>query len=136
MASMYVAGLLTDWYVQPDPSPVSRPSPLCVYVQLTPQLALTCCVAPCRRIVYTSSPSTSGESTAEDPTDVYIGRSEGAMWMRIVSSWLAVALYLWSLSVHLIHRCLSSLVWLADLVTSSSLTRYAPVLMPDRFGDV
>ena len=30
--------------------------------------------------------------------------------MRIVSSWLAVALYLWSL--------------------------YAPVLMPDRFGEV
>ncbi|KAH9003103.1 serine incorporator/TMS membrane protein [Lactarius hatsudake] len=49
-----------------------------------------------------SSPST-------DVDDVYIGRSETAMWMRIVSSWICILLYIWSL--------------------------LAPVLMPDRFSD-
>jgi len=39
--------------------------------------------------------------------DVYIGRSEVAMWMRVVSSWVCMLLYIWSLM--------------------------APVLMPDRF---
>jgi hypothetical protein len=29
--------------------------------------------------------------------DVYIGRSEVAMWMRIVSGWICMLLYLWSL---------------------------------------
>jgi hypothetical protein len=29
--------------------------------------------------------------------DVYIGRSETAMWMRIVSSWVCMLLYSWSL---------------------------------------
>ena len=38
--------------------------------------------------------------------DVYIGRSEVAMWMRVVSSWVCMALYIWSL--------------------------IAPVVMPDR----
>lgn len=41
--------------------------------------------------------------------DVYIGRSEVAMWMRIVSGWVCMLLYIWSL--------------------------LAPVLMPDRFDD-
>jgi len=49
-----------------------------------------------------SSPST-------DNDDVYIGRSETAMWMRIVSSWVCILLYVWSL--------------------------LAPVFMPDRFSD-
>ncbi|KAK7690729.1 hypothetical protein QCA50_005828 [Cerrena zonata] len=49
----------------------------------------------------------SGPSNPDD--DVYIGRSEVAMWMRVVSSWLCMLLYLWSL--------------------------LAPVLMPDRFDD-
>jgi serine incorporator 1/3 len=40
---------------------------------------------------------------------VYIGRSAAAMWMRVVSSWLCIAIYSWSL--------------------------VAPVIMPDRFGD-
>lgn len=39
--------------------------------------------------------------------DVYIGRSEVAMWMRVVSSWVCMLLYMWSLM--------------------------APVLLPDRF---
>jgi len=39
--------------------------------------------------------------------DVYIGRSEVAMWMRVVSGWVCTTLYIWSL--------------------------LAPVLMPDRF---
>ncbi|CAO1625093.1 unnamed protein product [Parajaminaea phylloscopi] len=39
---------------------------------------------------------------------VFIGRSVTAMWMRIVSSWICVAFYAWSL--------------------------LAPVLLPDRFG--
>jgi len=41
--------------------------------------------------------------------DVYIGRSEVAMWMRVVSGWVCILLYMWSL--------------------------LAPALMPDRFGD-
>ncbi|KAH9481551.1 Membrane protein TMS1 [Psilocybe cubensis] len=41
--------------------------------------------------------------------DVYIGRSEVAMWMRVVSGWVCIFLYIWSL--------------------------LAPVLLPDRFGD-
>ncbi|KAF5382109.1 hypothetical protein D9615_004231 [Tricholomella constricta] len=46
-----------------------------------------------------------------DPdSDVYIGRSEVAMWMRVVSSWVCMVLYIWSL--------------------------LAPAIMPDRFGDV
>ncbi|CAE6516047.1 unnamed protein product [Rhizoctonia solani] len=46
-----------------------------------------------------------------DPNhDVYIGRSETAMWMRVVSSWVCILLYTWSL--------------------------IGPVVMPDRFGDL
>jgi len=41
---------------------------------------------------------------------IYIGRSEVAMWMRIVSSWICMVLYIWSL--------------------------VAPALFPDRFGDI
>ncbi|KAF7975713.1 hypothetical protein HWV62_8671 [Athelia sp. TMB] len=49
-------------------------------------------------------------ATPSDADDVvYIGRSETAMWMRIVSSWICILLYSWSL--------------------------LAPVLLPDRFGD-
>ena len=44
-----------------------------------------------------------------DDNDVYIDRSEVAMWMRVVSSWACILLYTWSL--------------------------VAPVLMPDRFDD-
>jgi len=44
-----------------------------------------------------------------DEQDVYIGRSEVAMWMRVVSGWICMLLYMWSL--------------------------LAPALMPDRFGD-
>ncbi|KAI0067341.1 TMS membrane protein/tumor differentially expressed protein [Artomyces pyxidatus] len=53
---------------------------------------------------------TSTQSSADNGDDVYIGRSETAMWMRIVSSWVCVLLYMWSL--------------------------LAPVLMPDRFSDL
>jgi len=49
-------------------------------------------------------------STPDAPNNVYIGRSEVAMWMRIVSSWVCMILYMWSL--------------------------IAPVLLPDRFGDI
>jgi len=50
-----------------------------------------------------SSPSASGD-------DIYIGRSETAMWIRIVSSWVCMVLYIWSL--------------------------LAPVVLPDRFSDI
>ncbi|KAG8973318.1 hypothetical protein FRC05_008862 [Tulasnella sp. 425] len=46
----------------------------------------------------------------EPEQDVYIGRSAVAMWMRVISSWVCIVLYSWSL--------------------------VAPVLMPDRFGDL
>ena len=42
----------------------------------------------------------------DNENDVYIGRSEVAMWMRVVSSWVCILLYIWSL--------------------------VAPVIMPDR----
>ncbi|KAF8734686.1 hypothetical protein AX14_003116 [Amanita brunnescens Koide BX004] len=42
--------------------------------------------------------------------NVYIGRSKVAMWMRVVSSWVCMVLYMWSL--------------------------LAPALFPDRFGDI
>ncbi|KAJ9123288.1 hypothetical protein QFC22_001486 [Naganishia vaughanmartiniae] len=45
------------------------------------------------RIVSTS-PTTSGTN---DDQDVYIGRSEAAMWMRVVSSWVCIGIYAWSL---------------------------------------
>jgi len=47
------------------------------------------------------------DSPADPNQDVYIGRSEVAMWMRVVSSWACMLLYMWSL--------------------------WAPVLMPDRY---
>lgn len=46
-------------------------------------------------------------SPADPDDDVYIGRSEVAMWMRVVSSWVCMLLYIWSL--------------------------LAPVLLPDRY---
>ena len=48
-----------------------------------------------------------GPKLPENENDVYIGRSEVAMWMRVVSSWACILLYIWSL--------------------------VAPVLMPDRW---
>jgi len=48
------------------------------------------------------------QASGNDPDeDVYIGRSEVAMWIRVVSSWVCMVLYIWSL--------------------------IAPVLMPDRY---
>jgi hypothetical protein len=49
------------------------------------------------------------QSGVDSEEIVYIGRSETAMWMRVVSSWVCILLYTWSL--------------------------LAPVFMPDRFGD-
>ncbi|ORX37762.1 putative vacuolar transmembrane protein [Kockovaella imperatae] len=49
------------------------------------------------------------ESGQSEP-DVYIGRSEATMWMRVISTWLCYGLYGWSL--------------------------LAPVGLPDRFGDL
>lgn len=53
---------------------------------------------------------TGPSSPSADGDDIYIGRSETAMWMRIVSSWVCMLLYIWSL--------------------------LAPVFMPDRFSDI
>lgn len=70
---MYVAMLLTDWYDSFHFLHVGVLTPLRNVIHANP-----------------SSPST-------DIDDVYIGRSETAMWMRIVSSWVCVLLYTWSL---------------------------------------
>lgn len=81
IAAMYTAGLLTDWQVV-STEPVAHPS----------------------------DPKEQFASVFENKDqDVYIGRSEATMWMRIVSSWICYALYSWSL--------------------------VAPLVMPDRFGD-
>jgi hypothetical protein len=86
---MYVAMLLTDWcaYISHSHSLHSTQSP-------------TLFLHSHRNVVSTTvSPSESDEI-------VYIGRSEIAMWMRVVSSWVCLILYSWSL--------------------------LAPVIMPDR----
>lgn len=49
------------------------------------------------------------KTAANSDDGIYIGRSLTSMWMRIISSWLCILLYVWSL--------------------------VAPVLMPDRFGE-
>lgn len=41
--------------------------------------------------------STSPVSGLSDEPDVYIGRSEATMWMRIISAWICYAIYAWSL---------------------------------------
>lgn len=51
----------------------------------------------------------SPDPSEEGAPVVFIGRSHAAMWMRVVNSWMCIAIYAWSL--------------------------VAPVLMPDRFGD-
>ncbi|OXG20207.1 membrane protein [Cryptococcus neoformans Ze90-1] len=79
IAAMYVAGLLTDWAII-STSPVAHPTE-----------------------------SQFGAPGIVNEPDVYIGRSETTMWMRIISSWLCYMLYTWSL--------------------------VGPVLLPDRFGD-
>jgi hypothetical protein len=84
MGSMYVGMLLTDWYVRPPYSLASSHHSH-------------------NRNVVSTRPL---PDTADPNQDVYIGRSETAMWMRVVSSWVCIALYIWSL--------------------------VAPVLMPDR----
>lgn len=56
---------------------------------------LVCIIAdrPSRNVV-----SKNPISGPVDPdADVYIGRSEVAMWMRVVSSWVCMLLYIWSL---------------------------------------
>lgn len=67
MAAMYVGGLLTDWKV----------------VSTDPNVGA-------------SSPLGAGSAGGEEQ-DVYIGRSEAAMWMRVVSSWICMIIYSWSL---------------------------------------
>ena len=52
----------------------------------------------------------------DDPdSDVYIGRSEVAMWMRVVSSWVCILLYMWSLLAPVLmpDRCVSFLTFFA-----------------------
>jgi serine incorporator 1/3 len=86
LGAMYVAMLLTDWYEY--------------FLRIFRCRANYFYAVPRNFIrAEPSSPSTDGD-------DIYIGRSETAMWMRIVSSWVCMLLYIWSL--------------------------LAPVLMPDR----
>lgn len=60
------------------------------------------------RMKPSSDGSLPGDGQLPDtPQDIYIGRSEIAMWMRVISSWFSFLLYAWSL--------------------------LAPVLMPDRY---
>lgn len=69
---MYVAMLLTDWYVLERTGHGNY--------HLT----------SCRNVVR-------AKSGGDNHDDVYIGRSEVAMWMRVVSSWVCILLYMWSL---------------------------------------
>jgi serine incorporator 1/3 len=85
---MYVAMLLTDWSVR------------ILYYSLIRVLANS---ERYRNVVRSGS----APSEPNNDSDVYIGRSEVAMWMRVVSSWVCMLLYMWSL--------------------------LAPVFMPDRY---
>ncbi|KAF8905016.1 serine incorporator/TMS membrane protein [Gymnopilus junonius] len=89
IGSMYVAMLLTDWYVYG------------FFRRWT-----FCSSDPLSRNVVSKNPL---PGSADPNFDVYIGRSEVAMWMRVVSGWVCILLYMWSL--------------------------LAPVLLPDRFDD-
>ena len=73
---MYVAMLLTDWSV------VTLPQKTFI---LSPHSFIR------RNVVSTE------QGGAESEEIVYIGRSETAMWMRVVSSWVCMLLYMWSL---------------------------------------
>lgn len=68
---MYVAMLLTDWCV------------------LFVASSLTHNSLPARNVV--------SQQVSSGHNNVYIGRSEVAMWMRVVSSWVCMLLYMWSL---------------------------------------
>jgi hypothetical protein len=62
-----------------------------------------------------------------DPdSNIYIGRSEVAMWMRVVSSWICMLLYIWSLlaPVFMPDRSASLRLLVAQLLTWT------------RFGDI
>ncbi|TFK21187.1 TMS membrane protein/tumor differentially expressed protein [Coprinopsis marcescibilis] len=63
----------------------------------------------CIATMYVAMLLTDWNVVSKSDNSVYIGRSEAAMWMRIVSSWVCMILYTWSL--------------------------VAPVILPDRFGD-
>jgi hypothetical protein len=72
---MYVAMLLTDWSV------ITLPE---------------CTCSDSRSSIHRNVVSTE-QGGAESEEIVYIGRSETAMWMRVVSSWVCMLLYMWSL---------------------------------------
>ena len=59
-----------------------------------------------QKILRTTPDSEAGD---EPDYDIYIGQSEMATWMRVVSSWICIVLHRWRL--------------------------LAPLAMPDRFGD-
>ena len=84
---MYVAMLLTDWLVAISTSIIVHS------IERSDNH---------RKVIRSGSAPTD----PDQDSDVYIGRSEVAMWMRVVSSWVCMLLYIWSL--------------------------LAPVLMPDR----
>jgi hypothetical protein len=76
---MYVAGLLTDWYVLPNPPLLTSRA----IISTTP-------------LAHPTEPLPTDPALFAEP-DVYIGRSETTMWMRVISSWCCYALYAWSL---------------------------------------
>ena len=67
----------------------------------------------------------------------YIGRSTTAMWMRVVSSWLCIAIYTWSLVAPVIRK---SIPYLSILATAPQIqnadihTLLFDTTVPDRFG--
>ena len=78
LGAMYVAGLLTDWAII-STSPVANPIDP---IPITPGSRLAAIV---RRVMEDGEP------------DVWIGRSEATMWMRVISSWVCYLIYGWSL---------------------------------------
>lgn len=72
------------------------------------------------------------DSNTSTHHDVYIGRSEVAMWMRVVSSWVCMLLYMWSLLAPVImpDRSVLFLFQCVQSVRQVELTHYA------RFGDL
>ncbi|KAJ1680922.1 hypothetical protein LUZ63_023858 [Rhynchospora breviuscula] len=69
----------------------------------------------------------------------YIGRSTTAMWMRVVSSWLCIAIYTWSLVAPVIRKSHPfSQLWTTPLKILQNADMQSRLLftatVPDRFG--
>lgn len=73
-------------------------SPLRIRIMHYIHLILTCrAIISTSPVAHPTDPIPITPGLMSDEMDVYIGRSETTMWMRVISSWLCYCLYAWSL---------------------------------------